>query len=176
MISHRPHGRTLPTVPVHVALIGCGKAKRDTTAPAKDLYTGTLFRLARAWAETHADRWLVISAAHGLVEPQRVLEPYDRTLAGKSFDAVSQFCFWCQADYARLLMDLGGRPQKITILAGKHYVSPLLKFTAIAHANYELPLSGLGIGDRQKWLRTQSRSPLVQHTFSFMGEARSGTR
>jgi len=53
---------------------------RDPTygsAKARDAYTGTLFRLNRAYAETYGDRWLVLSAKYGFIEPGFVIPgPY----------------------------------------------------------------------------------------------------
>jgi hypothetical protein len=51
--------------------------------PAKDLYRSALFRLSRAWAERYADAWAVLSAYHGVVEPDQVIEPYDATVADR---------------------------------------------------------------------------------------------
>jgi len=61
----------------HLILVGCGARKLAHAAPAKDLYTGPLFRAARAYAEAHADAWYVLSAKYGLVHPDRVIEPYN---------------------------------------------------------------------------------------------------
>jgi hypothetical protein len=63
-----------------VGLVGCVKSKRSQAAPARDLYSSPLFRGRRAWVEGTCDRWFVLSAKHGLVEPDRVLAPYDETL------------------------------------------------------------------------------------------------
>jgi hypothetical protein len=41
-----------------------------------------LFRGRRAWVERICDRWFVLSAKYGLVEPDCVLAPYDETLTG----------------------------------------------------------------------------------------------
>ena len=62
-------------------IIPCGKAKLDTAAPARDLYVGGMFRLALDTAEKEAaldgGRVLILSALHGLLELDQVVEPYD---------------------------------------------------------------------------------------------------
>lgn len=63
-----------------IAIVQCGARKLGHAAPARDLYTGPLFRSLRQCAEAIADRWYIASALHGLVEPSTVLEPYDVTL------------------------------------------------------------------------------------------------
>jgi len=59
--------RTSPLEPLTICLVGCGKSKLDRAAPAKDLYTGSLFRAARAFAEQTVSRIKeLIFPLHGL--------------------------------------------------------------------------------------------------------------
>lgn len=62
-------------------VIPCGKDKLDHAAPASELYTGSAFRscLAAALHQVDGDRSkvLILSALHGLVTLDTVLEPYD---------------------------------------------------------------------------------------------------
>lgn len=72
------------TGPVRIGLVGCVKKKRsDGPMPAKDLYDSALFRGRRAHAEATCDRWFILSAEHGLMDPERITEDYDNTLIGK---------------------------------------------------------------------------------------------
>src|SRR5690348_13662048 len=64
---------------LRVALVGCVKKKRQVPTAAGDLYQSELFRKCRACA-IKADRWYILSAEYGLLQPQQVVEPYDRTL------------------------------------------------------------------------------------------------
>jgi hypothetical protein len=67
-------------------VIPCGAAKQDRPAPARDLYTGPMFRHTLAAAETEAawcnangtpTRILVLSALHGLITLDEAIAPYD---------------------------------------------------------------------------------------------------
>ncbi len=68
-------------------VIPCGGSKLDRPAPARELYTGSMFRhtltvASRAAADDMASgrgpaRVLILSALHGLVELDTVLAPYD---------------------------------------------------------------------------------------------------
>lgn len=60
-----------------IGLVGCVKTKRATGAPARDLYTSTLFTGRRRYVEESSDRWFVLSALHRLVRDDERLEPYD---------------------------------------------------------------------------------------------------
>lgn len=55
-----------------VVVIPCGAEKLDATAPARDLYVGSMFRMALAAAEAEiagtSGRILILSALHGLLE------------------------------------------------------------------------------------------------------------
>lgn len=78
MIKPRTPQATTP--PSTVVLISCSKSKLAKKAPARDLYTGRLFRKAVSWAEKQGYNWYVVSALYGLVHPDHSLEPYDFTL------------------------------------------------------------------------------------------------
>ena len=125
-----------------VGLVGCGAKKLDHAAPARDLYTGSLFRKAAAHAEATCDRWYVLSAKHGLIHPDDVIEPYDAVLGGSSPD-------WDERVRAQLATELADVPRVLLVaLAGKRY-------RGILHPcqwPYEIPMRGLGIGQQLGWL------------------------
>jgi hypothetical protein len=61
-----------------LAVIPCGARKREGVHPAADLYVGPYFRAALRWAQTSgADRILILSAKHGLLELDTEVESYD---------------------------------------------------------------------------------------------------
>lgn len=59
---------TPPAKPYRLAIVACSASKLAHAAPARELYTGALFKLARELAETVADRWVILSAKHGALE------------------------------------------------------------------------------------------------------------
>lgn len=132
---------------MRVMLIACSKAKRPHEAMAADLYQGDLFKKARALAEKRGARWFVLSAKHGVVEPSRVLHPYDDTLAHSRRDQLARWNALVleQLTAARLLA------APLEILAGRCYRgwSACLDVT--------VPMRGLGIGEQKAWLAAQLR-------------------
>ena len=60
--------------------LSCSKSKLNNKAPARELYTGQLFKKAVTWAERHGHHWFVISALHGLVRADQELDPYNFTV------------------------------------------------------------------------------------------------
>jgi hypothetical protein len=67
-----------------VVLVGCVKRKRTGVHPASDLYSSALWRARRGYAEEAGGPWFILSALHGLVDPDEPLAPYDFALADVS--------------------------------------------------------------------------------------------
>jgi cytoplasmic iron level regulating protein YaaA (DUF328/UPF0246 family) len=63
-----------------IYIVACSKEKKQHEAPAKDLYISRRFKLARESAEAYADQWFILSTKYGIVEPNRVIAPYDKYL------------------------------------------------------------------------------------------------
>jgi uncharacterized protein DUF6884 len=128
-------------------VLACGAQKLPTAAPALELYTGPLFASARRWAlsVTSRDRIFILSALHGLVGADQVLEPYDQRIrpSRNTVDRVAD-----QADelglFAGPVYFAGGEVYRLTlILAG-------LEVRAVSHA---LPpgRTTRGIGAQRAW-------------------------
>lgn len=60
-------------------LIACGRSKAEGPARARDLYVGKPTQRVLAEAESQG-RTFILSALHGLVDPDEVIEPYDLAL------------------------------------------------------------------------------------------------
>lgn len=79
-----------PAWPGITYVVPCGGAKLTHPAPARDLYVGQHFRHALTNVQRLADldeaegrgpaRVLILSARHGLVEPETMLSPYDQRM------------------------------------------------------------------------------------------------
>jgi hypothetical protein len=78
-VTARPYREAM-----RIGLVGCVKAKAAYARPAAELYTSALFRGRRRYVERTCDRWFVLSAKHGVIEPVELVEPYDETLKTKS--------------------------------------------------------------------------------------------
>ena len=89
---------------VRIGLVGCVKSKLTVASPARDLYTSTLFVGRRRFVEASCDRWFILSAKHGVVDPDAILEPYDETLKTASRAARRA---WSQRVLSALDAELG---------------------------------------------------------------------
>jgi len=80
------------------------KTKRAIRSRAEDLYTSPLFRGRRAYVDRTCQRWFILSAKHGLLEPDDLIEPYDVTLTAQS---VSERRSWSELVVRDLSTRLG---------------------------------------------------------------------
>lgn len=130
-----------------VVLVACTKQKRLEAAPARELYTSEWFTRARAYAENFGDRWYILSALYGLLAPEKVVAPYDLTIATM---APGQRAEWGRVVAAQLRTALAGRPVTLQLLAGRSYRDPLVPH--LDGYTIEVPMAGLGIGQQIAWL------------------------
>lgn len=132
-----------------IVLIGCSASKTVGTNKARHLYTGALFRLCVRWAEAQGYSWLVLSALHGVVGPDDVIQAYDTRLPACGEDRKA----WATEAF-RKLKRRGALERPIIILAGeryREYLAPRLR----AESPYPVthPLRSLGIGHQKQRLR-----------------------
>lgn len=114
--------------PPLVSLIACGKKKHATSrpVPAEKLYAGQSFRFRAQWSRRFADQWFILSAKHGLLHPERMIERYDLTLSDLS-DA--ERASWAE-EVASSLVRKVFTGSRIIFHAGRDYrllVIPLLE-------------------------------------------------
>lgn len=136
-----------------LVLVGCVKTKHPTRSAAKELYASPLWRYRRAYAECLGVPWYILSALHGLLHPDRRIDPYD--LALKDLRAAAR-----RAWSARVLDELkrrvpSMRDKLIEIHAGATYVNHgLEEGLRDAGAEVHRPLEGIaGVGRQQAWYR-----------------------
>lgn len=127
-----------------IVLISCVKQKQKKACKAKDLYTSPLFTKSWAYAESLApDEIYILSAKHHLVEPDKVLEPYNKTLLNSTAKERKQWAEQVLQELSQKEMDLD--KDEFIILAGKKYYQYLIGKGGIVH--YTLPFKGLkGLG------------------------------
>lgn len=135
-----------------VALVQCVKTKRPSPAPACDLYTSPLFLGMRAYAESVADRWFILSAKHGLLEPTDITAPYEQTLNGAP---ARDRRAWA-SDVARALIQKVGHPARFVVLAGMSYRGYLVPLLSAAGSEVSVPMEGLLFGEQLQWLKAHN--------------------
>jgi hypothetical protein len=138
---------------IRIAFVSCTKAKAPTAAAARDLYVSPLFRALRSYAERHSDRWYVLSALHGIIEPNTIIEPYDVTLNRMS--RADRMAWWklVRSQLPAVITE----PAEVTLLAGMRYremLEPHLKREM--HCEVNVPLHGRRLGEQLAWLKREA--------------------
>jgi hypothetical protein len=130
-------------------LVSCVSKKRSMSAPARDLYISDWFLKARDYVERTKSPWFILSAEYGLVSPNRVLRPYERTLNTMS---APERRAWGERVKVQLEASLPG-VDRIVVLAGQRYREYLMDYLRQRAKLVEVPMEGLTIG-RQLQYRT----------------------
>lgn len=135
-----------------IGLVGCVKSKLPFPAPAQDLYTSPLFRGARRAVERSCDEWYILSAEHGLVAPDTVLAPYEKTLTTASR---SERRLWAQRVLRQIDERLGAVAGiEFEVHAGAAYLKfGLIDGLLARGASLANPLEGMSMGKRLAYYR-----------------------
>jgi len=134
---------------VGVGLVSCTKKKRLEPSKPKDLYMeSSLFQKARKYCEKYHDDWYILSAKYHLLDPSAdQIEPYDETLNDFSTDKKRE---WSKKVFHQL-KGKGLLDKKLYIHAGKNYYRYLLPLLDKEGVEYEIPTSGMRIGETMSW-------------------------
>jgi len=132
-------------------LVSCVAAKLAQAAPAGELYRSAWFRKARGFALRSGGSWFILSALHGLVHPDTVIAPYDRTLNTMSAPEREAWARRVLAQIAEAIPP----DEPIALLAGARYrerIEPVLCAQVERRGEVFAPLARLGIGEQLQWL------------------------
>jgi len=144
---------------LHIALLACSRTKADRPVPARELYVSPLFRAARAYMERRYGHgnWLILSARYGLVDPDRLIAPYDLNLRQLT---PGQRESWGD----RIAVELTDRFPAGTVLwfhAGAVYRDAI---APVVPHQVRFPLAGLRIGRQLAWYRQHASAERLNST------------
>lgn len=132
-------------------LVSCVKSKLDRPAFAKDIYTSNFFNLARKLVEKNRADWRILSAKYGLLDPDRLIQPYELTLNAMT---IADRRLWA-AQVWHDLSPLISNYQRVVVLAGLPYREFLIGELKRSSAEIEIPMEGLRQGEQLAWLSQQ---------------------
>lgn len=133
-----------------VVFIACSKTKKGYRCPAKELYQGQLFKKAFAFSSRHFSHIYILSAKYGILHPDQVIEPYEKTLLSMKPSEVKA---WYQM-VEKQMENLKLNAFKHVFFASRLYCKEF---------EGEKPLYGLKYGECLKWFkkREQKRNRLL---------------
>jgi cytoplasmic iron level regulating protein YaaA (DUF328/UPF0246 family) len=134
-----------------IILISCVSKKRNIACKARELYQSTLFKLSLAYAETlNADHIFILSALHGVVELDSIIEPYNITLNNMSEKDKKD---WAQKVMVQLKdKGIDFEQDQIIFLAGNNYRKHLI----CEFKKSKVPMKGLRIGEQLSFLKERN--------------------
>lgn len=125
--------------------IGCVKKKLNYPEKAKNIYISDFFKKSYEFAETYNGNIYILSAKYGLLTPDTVIAPYDKTLNNMS---EKQKKNWAYKVYKQMQEKNINFEEKAIFLAGVNY----RKYIKSLFKDYEEPLKGLGIGKQLQYM------------------------
>jgi len=131
-----------------LVIVPCGMRKIWDAEPnrgptkAKDTYQGAPFKVNREYAEKVSDKWVILSAKHGFIEPDFVIpQNYNVTFKNRRTDPVSALELQAQIESLGL-----SSFEKVVGLGGKEYRNRIEEAFRPFQTTLLFPFSGLPIG------------------------------
>lgn len=138
-----------------LVLVSCVKSKLSRKAPARDLYTSALFSGIRNIVDLQDLDWYVLSALHGLVDPRKTIEPYERSLNNMR---ISDRRNWASG-VLETLLPVAKKYSKVVFFAGARYREFLIEPLRRLGIEVVVPMEGLPLGKQLSWLNQFGSSP-----------------
>ena len=139
-----------------VHLVSCVGLKRSEPSAAKDLYVSDWFKKARMYVEAAGGRWFILSAEHGLVEPDTKIAPYEKTLNTMPIGERREWAMKVRTQMDEGLPDLS----RAVFLAGQRYREFLIGYFEERKIEVVIPMAGLKIGEQLSWLAKHLPPPV----------------
>lgn len=135
-----------------LALVSCTGPMRAQPSRARDVFLSPLFKELCAYAEREADAWFLLSAEHGLLDPETVITPTATGISRKDSAARRE---WARLVIEQLTPHLSG-VERVLVLANARAREFLLDFLSREGREVEVPMDGLSLGEQLQWLRKQN--------------------
>jgi hypothetical protein len=132
-------------------LIACCSKKAASAAPARALYQSDLFKKCSAYASQQEAPWFILSALHGLVDPNQILDPYDVSLNKIKADDRRAW----SAYVTNQLRFTIARGDRVVFLAGRKYREGLIPWLLDMDCEISIPMEGMQIGEQLSFLKSQ---------------------
>ena len=134
-----------------IALISCVSQKADYKTEARNMYTSTLFTKGMKYIETilKPDKAFILSAKHGLLKLDEVIEPYNETLNTKKKSERQE---WAKTVFSQIQKECDVNNDNFIFLAGKKYYKDLTQYLP----NHKIIMENMPIGIRLQWLTKET--------------------
>jgi len=134
---------------ITLVIVQCGGKKIWKTHPnigpveAEKAYTSPYFQKNRLYAKKFGDRWIILSAKYGFLEPDDRIEDYNVTFKQKKSGPISMVELQGQVETKEL-----HQFDKVVVLGGKEYLVATQEAFKNTDCTITSPFEGLPIGMR----------------------------
>ena len=157
-----------------IFLVSCAKSKKTEASKGEELYVSTLFQEAKKFALNGGDIWFILSAKYGLLNPQTVVDPYEKTLKKMTSEEKKT---WAMS-VSKSLKPILKKDDQIIFLAGKDYRKDLEDEFRKEGIRVTAPLRSMGLGKQMGWLikvnRSQERMKDLDYFYNLLEELIAG--
>lgn len=129
-----------------IFLVSCVKTKQNSACEVSQLYTSDWFQKAKEYTERHCDKWYILFAKYGLIQPDEVLEPYEETLNTKKKPERIAWAEKVISDLEKII----SLQDEVTVLAGLKYREFLKPWPEVRGNKVVIPLEGLRSGEQNR--------------------------
>ncbi|HEX4932606.1 MAG TPA: hypothetical protein VFV33_05460 [Gemmatimonadaceae bacterium] len=135
-----------------LALVSCTGPSQPHPARAREHFTSPLFQALCTFADRRAGRWFLLSAEHGLLDPDAVIAPSALVLDRKDVQGREAWSARVQAQLAPYLPGI----ERVLVLANARSREFLLDFLRSDGRAVEVPLDGMSLGAQLQWLQREN--------------------
>lgn len=145
----------------------CSGMKLPVASPARDIYTGVMWQTYRTHQPPDPPRLVVLSAEHGFLRPDQVVEPYERKMdRARAMELMRR-----PRQHVQTLKEVVGpaRVWRVYLVGGKVYQAVMRQAVELLRLEGVLPSYAMiqgtsgGIGEQRAqlgaFLRSQRKSP-----------------
>lgn len=137
-----------------IAFVGCSKNKRNEPCMASEMYDkSALFVLCKQYIiQNKYDMWFILSAKYGLLNPETIIEPYDKSLYEMSRLELKKWENNVIEQVRNIIITVDDNIV-VDFYCGIIYRKELVKYLHQFGVVVNEPLKGKGIGQQLKYLK-----------------------
>jgi len=130
-------------------ILGCSGKKRNNRSPASDLYLSDRFTIGRNICKEYSEKWLILSAKYGLIDPSAIVDPYDLTLSDLDNRSVEKWVIEVSNDIKSVLLE----KQPVIFIGDPTYFKDVSKNLIKQNIIIYIPFKHISKFRRCEWLK-----------------------
>jgi hypothetical protein len=137
-----------------LVIVPCGKSKiwkdhpKIRNVEASRTYTGSPFKVNKAFAKKFADKWVILSAKYGFIEPSFIIkEDYNVTFNNSKTNPIKTTEL--KKQFKKMGLD---KYDLVIALGGTNYTERVIEVVG-KNAKVATPAAGLGLGYGLKYIK-----------------------